>query len=730
MDQIKSLVKDVLYKIQDIPDVPFTTVRMSDIPRSPGLTPVKKHSLTHKAQVGENNNDSSVLEHNLSVDKVSVKLERTVENMASLPEFNEEMHCTELSTLNKEYNNGETLNQHQEQKRSPPLTFVTVDEVPVQVLSELEQLNAWKSSDSIKSASSNRPVQPKMGRTALLRSRSISTATDDYCDVVRELVEEKHGQKLKIIKDKIKERKQFGWSESNNDDISSTYSTGSSKMNNEGSFDDNLDFQDDHTTAELNSTYTSYEPCDTSGVSTIPEFDPVNFVRNAIGNVTIDSEYSDSLLTDQFLTYSQSMSQIRRPSFLSSIKSGIRKTWSFSSNVHQMTKRNRQRCHSLSPRVTDSLESLENQLHVHSVQVCQASKAVDFCRNHLNEVTVPRYAEAEKVLLVASCYKDILSKTLHKNNEYDDTNLQCCTVCGIIEISNLMFHQKNKHHIDNKFDVYYVVIISCGVAVLSSDVLINKSDDDDKNENELKIAKTFVLNNLNNDFEISIAVYSLQVEKYDAIELKKKQNKKERKSTCPSTKSIFLSKFYKPKKKTLSMGDVSTMRTSLFKREGICNIRLSDLGKDKFKLNKESRTSSLRSEFGLAFKTNVEVTGIKKGILSIGEALKWNTRYCVLDGYLLKYWNYPEEEYTREPLGIIDLSNAAGRITLADRSLCSRPRCLSLQLCYNEGAILQYYFCFDSLEEKNEWMQDMNFVIGTLEDWNCLNKKQFLITSL
>lgn len=101
----------------------------------------------------------------------------------------------------------------------------------------------------------------------------------------------------------------------------------------------------------------------------------------------------------------------------------------------------------------------------------------------------------------------------------------------------------------------------------------------------------------------------------------------------------------------------------------------------------------------------------------------------MLAGYLLKYWNYPSEEFNSNPIGVIDVRKAVERASPADRTVCPRPRSVCLRIQNGEESVVSYFLTADSMEERQMWQDDINFVIGTLEAWNCLRPNE-MVSSL
>lgn len=77
----------------------------------------------------------------------------------------------------------------------------------------------------------------------------------------------------------------------------------------------------------------------------------------------------------------------------------------------------------------------------------------------------------------------------------------------------------------------------------------------------------------------------------------------------------------------------------------------------------------------------------------------WHRRYCRLQGHILNFWLYPEDETRKAPLGSLDLHGCCTRtVTTAPRDVCARLNTILLEFkglaehngqesltCYRDG---------------------------------------------
>ncbi|CAG9764863.1 unnamed protein product [Ceutorhynchus assimilis] len=623
-------------------------------------------------------------------------------------------------------------------------------------LLSINQASSRKGSiDSVHSApvvlNVEKPTQSRiiMGKKDLLRSRSNEMRIEDPAKVVHELVNEKYQDKIEHYITRIYHRRQSRESSKSFDDdgASSDYSATSLRTPDslyDGKSYFSLFFPPKSETDMdfLNSTQDLDEPATDevfnstadANLSTATEFDPKKFLKNALGDISYESQSMDVSFKNSKLQYSQSVDPLNTPSllsragtFYSSVRKSLRRACSFveknKPNETFIRNNRRERCQSsFIPDLASSTENLMRELYVQNGTILQVSKALEFCKNS-KDMTSSEYIEAEKILLVASCQKEAIQTAIDAAEFEEKEPTQTCS--GTLEISDLTFYIKSDSTTEQesptkKLDEHFVIVVTSGKTVLASQVLVA---DDDGN---VKSDKKFHLSELATYFGASVAIYSMKV-KHDK-NLDSKHRKKDRKLPCPSTKNFFNLHSHKSSRKNLLVDSISSIKPSSFTLLGSCAIRCSDLEKTHFRMHHVPLSSSLEGYFTATLNASVKLNNRTSGFLTIGFEDKshptWNRRWCVLEGSLLRYWNYPSEEFSCAPIGTIDLANATEKSSAADRCVCPRPKSLCLLIKNTENVVLKYFLSADNLEEKLGWLEEINLVIGTLTVWKCLRSME------
>ncbi|KAJ4923653.1 hypothetical protein JOQ06_014137, partial [Pogonophryne albipinna] len=150
-----------------------------------------------------------------------------------------------------------------------------------------------------------------------------------------------------------------------------------------------------------------------------------------------------------------------------------------------------------------------------------------------------------------------------------------------------------------------------------------------------------------------------------------------------------------------SPGGPNSVRTSNFLLVGSHKLTLASIGQNKFHLDKikyDRRDRELLSDLfhtkvpflcplegNVYLKMQCEV-GSKleeRGFLTLFEDVSgfgsWHRRWCVLSGYCISYWTYPDDEKRKNPIGRLNLCHCTSqRVDPVNREFCARPNTLEL----------------------------------------------------
>ncbi|TRZ00749.1 hypothetical protein DNTS_007586 [Danionella cerebrum] len=268
----------------------------------------------------------------------------------------------------------------------------------------------------------------------------------------------------------------------------------------------------------------------------------------------------------------------------------------------------------------------------------------------------------------------------------------------------------------------------------------------------LTFTTKFTLSDVTNDFEIDIEVYCL---------VQKRELNSEKKKKASKTKAITPKRFLAISKSNMqtpvvaSPGGPNAVRTSSFVLVGSHKLTLASIGQSRFLLEKIKYERSEREllsdmfhhkvpflcplEGHVYLKMQCEVGSRieERGFLTMFEDVSgfgaWHRRWCVLSGYCISYWTYPDDEKRKNPIGRINLANCTSRkVEPANREFCARPNTFELitvrpqrdddretlvSQCKDTLCVTKNWLSADTKDERNLWMQKLNQILVDLRMW-------------
>uniref|UniRef100_A0A3P9CVJ8 Anillin n=1 Tax=Maylandia zebra TaxID=106582 RepID=A0A3P9CVJ8_9CICH len=186
-----------------------------------------------------------------------------------------------------------------------------------------------------------------------------------------------------------------------------------------------------------------------------------------------------------------------------------------------------------------------------------------------------------------------------------------------------------------------------------------------------------------------------------------------------------------------SPGGPNAVRTSNFALIGAYKLTLASIGKTQFPLEKVPFLCPLEGHIYLKMHCEVGSKVEERGFLTMFEDVSgfgaWHRRWCVLSGYCISYWTYPDDEKRKNPIGRINLSNCTSKaVEPASREFCARPNTFELitirprrdddretlvSQCQNTTCVTRNWLSADTKEERNLWMKKLNQILVDLRMW-------------
>uniref|UniRef100_A0A8D0SHJ4 Anillin n=1 Tax=Sus scrofa TaxID=9823 RepID=A0A8D0SHJ4_PIG len=414
--------------------------------------------------------------------------------------------------------------------------------------------------------------------------------------------------------------------------------------------------------------------------------------------------------------------------------------------------------------IKQKMQELNNEINLQQTVIYQASQALNCCVDEEHGKGSLEEAEAERLLLIATEKRTLLIDELNKlknegpqrkNKASPTSQSEFVPSKGSITLSEIRLPLKadfvcSTVQKPDAANYYFLIILKAGAENMVATPLASTSNS--LNGDALTFSTTFTLQDVSNDFEINIEVYSL-VQKKDPSGPDKK--KKAYKSKAITPKRLLTSITTKSTLPSSVMASLNAVRTSSFALVGSYTLSLSSVGNTKFALDKINYDLKERELLGYMFqekvpflspleghiylkiKCQVNSSVEERGFLTIFEDVSgfgaWHRRWCVLSGNCISYWTYPDDEKRKNPIGRLNLANCTSRqIEPANREFCARRNTFELitvrpqreddretlvSQCRDTLCVTKNWLSADTKEERDLWMQKLNQVLVDIRLW-------------
>ncbi|XP_077405542.1 anillin [Vanacampus margaritifer] len=396
--------------------------------------------------------------------------------------------------------------------------------------------------------------------------------------------------------------------------------------------------------------------------------------------------------------------------------------------------------------IKQKLKVLTNEMNLQQTIIHQASQALNCCTDEEHGKGSQVEAEAERLLLVATEKREAIKAELqHLKGEGPASQKKYPSVSeptsisaskGSICLQDLRLPLKadfvcSTANRPESVKHSFFIMIRAGaentVATPLASTHCGLSGD------TLTFPTKFTLSDVSSEFAIDIEVYCLIQKHVFSGDKKKKPSKS--KAITPKRFLAITKSGQTPV--LASPGGPSAVRTSDFVLVGYHKLTLSSIGQNKFPLEKIPFMCPLEGHIYLTMLCKVGSKVEKKGFLTMFEDVSgfgaWHRRWCVLSGYCISYWTYPDDEKRKNPIGFINLDNCTSkRVEPAKREFCARPNTFELitvrpqrdddkgtlvSQCENSMCVTKNWLSADTKDERNLWLQKLNQILMDLRMW-------------
>lgn len=259
----------------------------------------------------------------------------------------------------------------------------------------------------------------------------------------------------------------------------------------------------------------------------------------------------------------------------------------------------------------------------------------------------------------------------------------------------------------------------------------------------VKFPDTLQLNNVYADFRVTLEIYGMTAQrevlphevKYH-ININKKGGIKTPKKKASDNRLVMPT--------VQSLGGPHVVRTPALVQYGFAIFSLREIQRTTWSLTQVLGVSPLEGVVHMKANCELSVSVEHKGFLTMFEDISgfgaWHRRWCYLNGHVVNYWKYPDDEKKKPPMGSIDLYTCCStKVTTAPRDVCARLNTIMLEcqrpardddvesmLVVPNGkmTIVRQLLSADTKDEREEWCAYFNKTLTLLRAWGGNPMKQ------
>ncbi|XP_067633050.1 anillin [Eurosta solidaginis] len=181
----------------------------------------------------------------------------------------------------------------------------------------------------------------------------------------------------------------------------------------------------------------------------------------------------------------------------------------------------------------------------------------------------------------------------------------------------------------------------------------------------------------------------------------------------------------------------NAVRSPALVQYGFAIFSLREIQRTSWTLTQVLGVSPLEGVVHMKANCELSVLVEHRGFLTMFEDISgfgaWHRRWCYLNGSVLNYWKYPDDERKKAPIGSIDLYTClTQKISVAPRDICARLNTLLLEferpaketdkeslivIPNGRTTIIRYLLSADTKEERELWCAYFNKVLLLLRAW-------------
>ncbi|XP_076748828.1 anillin-like isoform X2 [Xylocopa sonorina] len=400
--------------------------------------------------------------------------------------------------------------------------------------------------------------------------------------------------------------------------------------------------------------------------------------------------------------------------------------------------------------VQEKVKRLLDEICKQQTIIGQASQALNLCSSTVEFNHSREQVEGERLLLVATHRRQAALNEVQRlkvegtlkpvrpgSPEVQES--------GSLTVSAITLPLKRDYFrtMDKSTCLHFVCLMRHLEEIVATPVVVAEPGD-----SCLRFPSTLKLNNLYNDFKITIEIYSLQTQpEILPHEIKYHINNNNGCSNSNNNCNKKLvnktpKKFLKQESRLImptvqSPAGPSAVRSPAFQLSGYVIFSLKEIHRQQFTLNKVPPQSPLEGRLQMHVSCELSVAVEHRGFLTMFEDVSgfgaWHRRWCLLKGSTLSYWKYPDDEHKKTPIGSLDLQSVnTTNVGLVSRDICARPNTFLLEttkaaepedtdslIMIRNGSTttIRHLLSADTKEDRLEWCSKLNKTLNLIHAW-------------
>ncbi|XP_017027461.1 anillin isoform X2 [Drosophila kikkawai] len=252
----------------------------------------------------------------------------------------------------------------------------------------------------------------------------------------------------------------------------------------------------------------------------------------------------------------------------------------------------------------------------------------------------------------------------------------------------------------------------------------------------VKFPDVLQLNNVYADFRITLEIYGMLAQR-DQLphELKYHINVNKKGGVKTPKKKSGENRLVMPP--VQSPAGPHVVRKPQLVQYGFAIFSLREIQRTSWTLTQVLGVSPLEGVVHMKVNCELSVSVEYKGFLTMFEDISgfgaWHRRWCYLNGSVLNFWKYPDDEKRKTPMGSIDLNACSSqKVSTAPRDICARLNTMLLECerpamdTDQESLIIvpkghtttvRHLLSADTKEEREEWCAYFNKALTLLRAW-------------